>query len=430
MPPNACRRPAFAPAPSSALADCGSACVGSACGGECVPGQTRCSSATAVETCDDQGQWGAATACQNACVGGACTGECVPGATRCSSETQLQTCNEQGQFLARTTCPFACVNGSCGGECVPGSGRCNPANGVPQFCSAAGLWQSQAPCPFVCTGSGTCTGECNAGSRRCDPASGQPQVCSNFSTWQTQAPCARGCNLNTGECNSQLPLGSTGCAQDIDCAGNGSSCQGGRCCEFNCAAAGRVCNANGTCGCPGGTTAVGGSCLLNNGQSCDPQRPGQCASGQCFEWFRDSDGDSHGDRQQTLATCGTVNSPAPTGYVASDDDCCDRADNAEIRAVAAQIFSGQTTFFSTAQNACPDRAPFDYNCDGFETKAPRPLADCSEPVCRTGLSASSVNSPCGGPAGFTACGRPRQVDGTQLPCTSLAVGMDNPIACQ
>jgi hypothetical protein len=288
----------------SEVTDCEFACVGSACDGTCQPGQTRCASTTTVQACDDQGAWGPTTACQNACVGSACTGECVPGATRCASETQLQTCNEQGQFLAGMACPFACVNGACGGECSPGSRRCSPGSGVPQFCSSTGIWQSQGPCPFVCSGSGSCGGECvpgsrrcspvsgvpqlcshagswenqsacpficsngvcggecAPGSRRCDPASGVPQLCSNAGTWQSQAGCARGCQ--NGGCIPQVGLGQQ-CSSARDCSSG--FCVDGVCCESQC---------GGACAqCEPGT----GACIMPaTDPECDPVI---CASNEC-----------------------------------------------------------------------------------------------------------------------------------------------------
>jgi hypothetical protein len=262
----------------SAPADCAGACVGTACGGECAPGSTRCASTTGVQTCDDLGQWGATTACQNACAGTACTGECVPAATRCSSETQLQVCSDQGQFLAATACPFACVNGACGGECSPGSGRCNPANGIPQFCSSAGVWQSQTPCAFVCSGSGTCSGECTPGSRQCNPASGVPQLCSAAGTWLNQTPCDFVCT--NGACGGECTPGSRRC----DAASGLPQLCSAAATWQNQAACPRGCQ-NGTCAPqlgPGLACASGNDCttgFCTDGVCCQTQCNGVCA--QC-----------------------------------------------------------------------------------------------------------------------------------------------------
>lgn len=249
--------------------DCTAACVGTNCGGECVPSQTRCSSTTEVQVCSNDGLWGLPTVCQNACAGGACTGECAPGATRCASETTLQSCNDQGQFLGGTICPFACVSGVCAGECSPGSRRCNPGNGVPQFCGNDGLWESQAPCQFTCSGSGTCTGECVPGSRRCDPLSGQPQICSASFAWQTEGTCPRGCA--DGTC---IPLAAVGgsCGVAGDCASG--FCVSGACCESACTGTGSTC-VTGQCACQRGTHDCSGQCLSDTsadscGLSCTP----------------------------------------------------------------------------------------------------------------------------------------------------------------
>jgi len=265
--------------------DCAAACVGTSCGGECVPTQTRCASTTEVSVCDSQGVWGAPTTCQNACVGGACTGECAPGATRCASETTLQTCNDQGQFLGGIVCPFACIAGACGGECSPGSRRCNPANDVPQFCGNEGLWETQAPCQFTCSGSGTCTGECTPGSRRCDPVSGQPQLCSELFVWQNQGTCPRGCA--DGTCLPLVDLAGA-CTGAADCASG--FCVAGACCESACAGTNRAC-VSGQCTCQPGTHDCSGQCLSDTsvascGSSCIPcpvpaNGSATCEEGQC-----------------------------------------------------------------------------------------------------------------------------------------------------
>jgi hypothetical protein len=410
-------------------ADCENACVGTACGGECTPGETRCSSTTSVQTCDDQGQWGQTTGCQNACAGNACTGECMPGATRCSSETLLQRCNDQGQFLAPTACQFACVNGGCGGECSPGSRRCNPANGVPQFCSSTGIWQSQSPCPFVCSGSGSCSGECTPGSRRCspasgvpqlcstagfwqnqaacqfvctgsgacggectpgsrrcDPASGVPQLCSNAGAWQNQAACARGCQ--SGSCIPQLGPG-LACGSARDCTSG--FCVDGVCCQSQC---GGVCAQ-----CEAGT----GACITPaTDPDCDPV---VCSSNEC----RVSSGNitsnlcrargqckDQGDCNFTALVAGT-----PCDVATSSRSLCDGQGNCtdpivQCGSVSCEIETdtsvGTETWCCGRQDAssvqsfsCGPRAECGFN---FQAQIPgsNPAA-CDDPSdCRTGLT--------------------------------------------
>jgi hypothetical protein len=366
---------------------CNQACVDGACAGSCKPGETRCASSTTVQICDERGEWGVPTACMNACTGTACTGECPPATTRCFSSTQVQTCNEQGQWQTPANCDFACADvacggvcrpaarrcdpdtgapqvcndsgvwqsqdpcpfvcvgsGSCGGECVPTSRRCSPSTGLPQLCSASATWQNQAACQFVCAGSGTCSGECVPGTRRCNPTSGVPELCSPSGGWLAQAPCAGQCQ--NGACAAPLSQQGTACSQNAQCASG--ACSGGVCCEFDCASAGRTCNASGACVCPSGRVNVGGACLLADGQPC--QTPNQCASSQCSTFFRDADGDGHGDPASQQRLCGDI----PVGFNAVGDDCCDQ----DAATYPQPIRLPRPAF--AAPNAC---GSFDRNCD-------------------------------------------------------------------
>jgi hypothetical protein len=95
------------------------ACSNNACGGVCVPGSHQCSDSTHLQTCDNSGQWGAATACMFACVNAACGGVCAPGAKQCATNTSKQVCGNDGQWAQATACPLAappnpaCMNGNC-----------------------------------------------------------------------------------------------------------------------------------------------------------------------------------------------------------------------------------------------------------------------------------------------------------------------------
>jgi|GEM_PF-1255975 len=74
-------------------------CSGGACTGTCTPSARQCV-ANGTQTCDQGGNWGAASACTNqACVMGACTGSCVPGSKRCSLGGR-QSCNAQGVWVS------------------------------------------------------------------------------------------------------------------------------------------------------------------------------------------------------------------------------------------------------------------------------------------------------------------------------------------
>ncbi|HKP56172.1 MAG TPA: hypothetical protein VJV78_05620, partial [Polyangiales bacterium] len=87
----------------------------------------------------------------------------------------------------------------------------------------------------------------------------------------------------------------------------------------------------------------------NYGETCVA---GKCTcSGTLGTFYRDADGDMHGNSSMKRMACGSP----PSGWVASSDDCCD-SDN--------RAFPGQTTGFETATN-CAARG-FDFNCDDFE----------------------------------------------------------------
>src|SRR5687768_7052815 len=67
------------------------------------------------------------------CDGSVCESVCTPDATQCASITEQQTCDEDGQWGAASVCQFACVGRACGGECVPFSRTC--IDNAPNECS-------------------------------------------------------------------------------------------------------------------------------------------------------------------------------------------------------------------------------------------------------------------------------------------------------
>jgi hypothetical protein len=86
----------------------------------CTLGQTRCvNSNTQSESCQSNGQWGPATNCMYACIGTACGGSCTPGQQQCSGNTANMTCGTNYEYQAPVACPLAsppnpiCASGHC-----------------------------------------------------------------------------------------------------------------------------------------------------------------------------------------------------------------------------------------------------------------------------------------------------------------------------
>ena len=86
----------------------------------CTLGQTQCvNNNTQSEACQSNGQWGTATNCMYACIGTACGGSCTPGQQQCSGNTANVTCGANYEYQPAVACPLAsppnpiCANGHC-----------------------------------------------------------------------------------------------------------------------------------------------------------------------------------------------------------------------------------------------------------------------------------------------------------------------------
>ncbi len=121
----------------------------------CMPGTTRCMSGTEQETCNAGGQWDptTTTTCAAACVGSTCAA-CVPGLMQCVANgatciyggdacNGVETCDSEGNWGAAATCEFqqfpsGCITeGSAGGTTHSnGTGQtftdCSPADNYTQ----------------------------------------------------------------------------------------------------------------------------------------------------------------------------------------------------------------------------------------------------------------------------------------------------------
>jgi hypothetical protein len=337
----------------------------------------------------------------------------LPNAQACTAGTQCasNSCSADLNNIQRCCTPNCAASGRvCGvdGSCVCRNptdvfvnGACRHIEG--QTCAADGDCRSGA-CESTQGGgqvccSGACNGQiCRASGQGCVACEGNGASCQGNTSRAcvnnafVTTSCANGCNASTGLCNNLIARGGTGCSNNAQCAGSGASCQGGRCCEFNCSATGKTCDGAGLCQCPNGTVAVGSACLLTNGTACDPARPSDCASGRCNRWLADSDGDSHGDASRPSSLCGSAGELPPLGFAASGDDCCDSN---------AAVFPGQTARFSQP-HTCPGLLRFDYDCDGDEGGGDELGGNCSSLAdCTSGWR--QVVPACGASGAVTIC---------------------------
>lgn len=221
------------------------------------------------------------------------------------------------------------------------------------------------------------------------------RVCSN--NVFTSESCANGCNPGNGRCNALLPQGATGCQGAQQCAGSGSACIGGRCCEFDCSALDMTCGQQGQCECDDNRVRQGNLCLLRNGESCVAGQGSSCLSGQCSRFFPDADGDGFGNEDQASFFCGGI---PPNGFIVQGRDCCDSD---------ANVFSGQSGRFSVP-TAC---GGFDYDCDGGITTSFQEDTELALRLGCTGATAelcpgafwslTTGTPPCGGTGSITIC---------------------------
>lgn len=124
-------------------------------------------------------------------------------------------------------------------RCSPSERRCYPEANQPQLCDAAGIWQDQPSCRYICL-NGFCEGECHPTEKRCDTSTGIPQLCNSMGRWEIQSVCHSDTVCSAGECI---------CTEDLsDCGGScvalqenpdhcgacGHSCLGGNCVDGEC----------------------------------------------------------------------------------------------------------------------------------------------------------------------------------------------------
>ena len=292
-------------------------------------GSDAATDAPAVATADASGKT-SGTPCASGpeCASSYCVdGVCCDGP--CSG--QCQSCaeaNKAGSCMTVTGAPRgtrpACAGGQslCAGSCQGSASQCNYP-GATTICSAALCsTDSSIQSASVCNAAGACTAptvsDC-AASKYCATGSCVDKI-SNGNTCQNNDQCSFG-NCSGGLC---CAVGETACS------GVCVSLSGDR---DNCGICGRVCKE---------AICSGGTCYLNDGQSCTAGS--QCQSGACSTFYLDADGDGYGTTPSAM--CGTT---PPSGYAAYSGDCC--ADD-------KHTYPG-STYTSTSPNKCGN---FNYSC--------------------------------------------------------------------
>lgn len=411
----------------------------------------------------------------DACAGGLCAGtarECDDGVS-CNGTS---TCDELTDSCSApvSTCPAGTACDDASDTCVSTCNGCL-INGV---CVTAGAEAAGNPC-LVCTPAASASSFSPAVGKACGAAAAE---CSGQDTCDALGSCQPNHSPANSPCGSAATSacdqpdscdGNGNCLQRV--AANGSPCDDGafctagdQCLGGQCLPTGtRNCGANRSCnegtdqcvcdGCAIGESCVSAGTLQQNDicQICDPSRSAvgfssntnascgagmvcnaqsqcvalqpigtvcsaatQCSSGFCRLWFRDVDGDAHGDPALGTMLCSVsplqdqlasqasarvlpimddINGDAFAGV---GDDCCDSPNG------GGGIFPGHTNFRTAPQESdCPNVDPFDINCSGqledsFDQFGPREDcgADCRggfwvepRPACgTTGLATSCV----------------------------------------
>ncbi len=227
-------------------------------GGSCDPGETRCTSEGAQQTCSQAKVWGAAHDCPFVCRDGVCAGECVPGDERCDGDgVTRRECDDSGEWRELEQCPAVCSEGSCEETCEVDARQCASGD-VLLRCGDEGVWVTEETCEFVCAAEArACAGECETNARSC--AGDALRVCDAAGTWETLDECAGAC----------IALGSAqGGHACVDCEPGAERCAGNEV---------QSCSESGAWQSEADCTDLGQTCLVSDGEaSCG----GDCAQGE------------------------------------------------------------------------------------------------------------------------------------------------------
>ena len=190
------------------------------------------------------------------CVDGVCCGEACGGACE-----QCQVGTGACVAIAAGQQDDLCTGAQ---QCTGTRGDCRSTLG--QACTAGADCASSNCQAAIAGGQLCCATSCGAGTS----CSSDGQRCVQCEPTAASA-CGNGCNADTFTCNALRPVGSP-CGSSQQCAAPGQclvdSGNVSRCCEANCAASGRVCDASGGCVCPAGQSELNGRCVSPPGQAC------------------------------------------------------------------------------------------------------------------------------------------------------------------
>ncbi len=372
---------------------------------ECVPETCGDGDIDPLEECDDGNvipDDGCEVSCRYSCHedsecddGNVCTDDaCGEGGTgqMCLFENNTAACDDGNPCTEGDACS--------GGACVGGTNLCECE--TTEDCA-------EHEDGNLCNG----TLVCDTGSNVCVVDPETVVTCSPTSTLCHVLVCVPG----TGLCEDDNPAAGTACEDDSnactedECDGAGAcvhstiSCTDGNdCTDDTCDTSTgcvftphtRSCDDGNACtggdACSGGTCVGGMGITCNDGNDCtddtcdpstgcvftphtrvcddgDPCTTGDtCVSSTCTGtalpvWYLDSDGDGYGDSSTTACA-----STAPSGYVATDGDCCD---------LLGAVHPGATAWWVDEYWCGSTFRDFDYNCDGTEERRWTAIGSCT-----------------------------------------------------
>lgn len=317
------------------------------------------------EVCGANGDCSSGFCADGVCCESACSGTCESCALaekgKClpipDGQDPDKECLPTPRPDAGTISDDAGILDDAGADASVDSGNIDLPDGglVSEETKCAGSCDGNRKCKFpgkeTTCGTQFCTTKKESNGLRCDGAGHcdlQTSDCVGFECDNTAGVCRTQCT-KTNDCDFKHYCKDGACAARLP---NGQECSlpdqcdsgfcvidgaGGVCCNSDC---GQL--PGGNCKQPGSV----GKCKCNV----------DCGAGACRRFYKDNDGDGHGDPNVGLAIVGCDNTAPPGGYSASNDDCNDNDSDA---------FPGQTAFFD---HPTKTKGGYDFNCDGQETK--------------------------------------------------------------